>query len=98
VEELGLMRTVFKYTVPVDDFRHDFGIPTKGKIVHVQASAVDKVDFWVELDSKRKTELRTFFVIGTGHPVPHQVDTDMRYVGTTVIGIFVWHLYEAVAI
>lgn len=50
------------------------------------------VEFWAEHDDAKPEELRTFVIVGTGHPIPDGA----TYVGTaprTREGL-VWHLYE----
>lgn len=53
------------------------------------------IEFWAEHDDTREPEVRTFTIVGTGHPIPDGA----VYVGTaprTREGL-VWHLYELAA-
>lgn len=91
------MRTVWKYTIPVDDGYHPIPV---GKVVHVEWLHHDAVYVWVETDveeSKHRPAvvqgLRGVRVFGTGQPIPD----DIVHLGTAVmpddIGRLVWHLY-----
>jgi hypothetical protein len=86
------MRTVFSYSLYVDDEIHKIMLPVGARIVHVALSTreYDVVRFWAEVDNDLPMETRIFQVFGTGQPVSG------RYVGTTVAtsGALVWHLFE----
>lgn len=83
------MKTVHRYTVPIDDEWHD--IEMSG---YPLAVAVPKemayLEFWAEAYEGRNT-MRRFRVFGTGHPIPMETS----YCGTAprVLGL-VFHLYE----
>lgn len=92
VTELAIERTVWKYVVPLGTVM-DISLPRGAKIVQVgQQVNLAEIVFWAEvtLGGEASLETRTFVVIGTGHKVPR----DGSYVGTTVVGSLVWHLYE----
>jgi hypothetical protein len=85
-----MTRRMFRYTVPVDDQRHEF--PLTGDPVAVAAHGLDQVDFWAEHDDADGRTDRAFQVFGTGQPLP----SGARWLGTclrTAAG-HIWHLYE----
>ena len=88
------MRTIWKYTVPVDDEAHTFEIPSLNHdVVHVGSTqGIEKVDFWVEVETDVRTISRSFTVVGTGHKVPKAGTVR----GSVVVadGRLVWHLVE----
>lgn len=84
------MRTIWKISVPVDDQRHIFDLPP-GPIVHAgRQHRSGQVEVWVEVDSDQPPEPIAFQCYGTGHPIPADAD----YIGTSIDGPFVWHVYE----
>ena len=84
------MKTIWKYSLSVDQADGSFSIPKDGKIIYVSSQTTRMINFWVELESNNQIELRHFIVIGTGHSIPD----NSEYVGSIMSGAFVWHLYE----
>lgn len=89
------MKTIFKYTVPVNDHIAVLNIPHGARILHVDANGdIDTVYFWAEVERDNAAESRFFQVFGTGHTIP---DT-AKWIGTTTTSaLLVWHLYEVLA-
>lgn len=83
------MRAIYKYQVPVDGQIHDYSIPTGAIVRHVDQQG-NYPHLWVEVQSDAPTVTRTFRVFGTGHPIPD----GFVYVGSTMDGPFVWHVFE----
>ncbi|HET8661080.1 MAG TPA: hypothetical protein VFM55_19045 [Micromonosporaceae bacterium] len=84
---------VWKYEVEANGRDNAITMPKGARILHVehQDARPSVVTFWAEVDPAAERELRTFVVVGTGHPVPDGA----RYVGTDcVLPTLVWHLYE----
>jgi hypothetical protein len=85
------MKTIYRYTVPVDDQVHE--IRLTGRPVYVANGATSaEVEFWAEHDDDLPEHAVKFRVTGTGYPVPE----DWTYAGTaprTREGL-VWHLYS----
>lgn len=53
------------------------------------------VSLWMEVNLDHSfTEERTFFVAGTGQPIPDSLSL-IQFIGTALDGGFVWHIYEA---
>lgn len=81
------MKTVYKYVVPFTG-QYDVAIPQGARILTV-AMQNNNLCFWAEHE-REDFELRTFRIFGTGA----SIDDNYTYVGTTLDGVFVWHLYE----
>lgn len=89
------MRTIYKYTIPVDGQEHLLSLPQYTMIVNVDKhpKRSDAVSAWALIyDTNMPHESRTFIVSGTGQPV----DPDWSYIGSAVTldGSLVWHLWE----
>lgn len=87
------MRTVFKYSIAIEDGWQDIPLPESAAIVHFdyQADApLNTLRFWAEVNTNAPIEERKFAIVGTGHPIP---DGGV-YMATCMAGSFVWHLYE----
>lgn len=46
---------------------------------------------WAMVDPSKETELRGFFIIGTGNRITRDLG---QFVGTVQIDQFVWHVFE----
>jgi hypothetical protein len=89
------MRTVWKFTIPLHSKARDtlsFDAPAGAEptLVGIDPATGD-IGIWLEVETDRPKELRTFSVVGTGHRVP----ADWRRAGSVIDGQFVWHVYEA---
>lgn len=81
------MRRVLKWTVPVDDRDHPIG---GGRVVLVDTKGnFGVVLVWTE-ETQPTPQVRRARVYGTGQPVP---DHDDEWIGSTVAGPLVWHVY-----
>lgn len=98
--------TVWRFQLPLAD-RTKLKMPAGAILLSVgpfrQPSGNDgyfgqnqPIDLWAVVDPTAPTEERTFFVVGTGHPMPKDAGT---YVGTTHShsGALIWHVFEAKA-
>ena len=86
-------RTIFRYTVPVDDHAWTFDL-TSDPVAVANGSTLDEVDFWAEFTVGAPKTPRRFQVFGTGQPLP----PGARHVGTCPrVSGQVWHLYEIVS-
>ena len=87
------MKTVWKYSIPVDDRDH----PLPVRVVHVgpDSTALTILTVWAEVDVSDSPTVPTapYRVFGTGHPIPDEAE----HVGSVPVGPFVWHLYRLVA-
>lgn len=56
--------------------------------------ATGLIAFWAEVDPTAPKRARRFQVVGTGHPVPG----DAIHVGSVIMDMLVWHLFELRAV
>lgn len=84
--------TIYKYPVPLED-RFELELPPRAGVVHF-AEQDGEVFVWVRLNPEARKETRTFYVRGTGHPLPE--GRVLGHVGTCFHrgGEFVWHLFQ----
>lgn len=83
------MKTIYRYTVPVDDQWHTLKLD--GAIHHVAARQPDTIEIWALHTGGEFAFDRHLRVFGTGQPM----DDECRYVGTALAtGGLVWHLME----
>lgn len=86
------MRTIWKFPLAVEDFQK-IEMPKGAEVLTVQTQN-ESLCIWAILNpSANTTELRGFWVLGTGNPVVHE-DHIGRYVGTAQLRGFVWHVFE----
>ncbi len=87
------MRTVFKYEFSITD-EVEIAMPLGAVVLHVgqQGIGQTRICLWAEVDTQQPDETRTFYVRGTGHPLP---EADVAHVGSIVGNPFVWHVFEA---
>ena len=53
----------------------------------------EKLTVWAEVDTERRSVLRRFLVVGTGHPMTPAERWDF-FLGTVIDGPLVWHVYD----
>lgn len=82
---------IFKYRLNVQDHFQQVEVPKGGEIVHV-GNQENILSVWINVDPESPLECRVFWTVGTGQDIPKA----SRYVGTAMIGRFVWHVFEAV--
>lgn len=77
---------------PVNDTKaiQKIEMPNHAEIRHLGIQN-NKVFLWAEVQENNPVVERTFFIVGTGHPIPTQAK---RYIGTFQAPPFVWHLYS----
>ena len=82
---------IWKFPINMHRSTTTHEIPEGGKFLHVeQVLATGEVAMWFLVDAAAKKQTKkTFKFFGTGAEVPED-----GYLGTFVLDIFVWHLYE----
>lgn len=87
------MKTIYRYSVPVDDKPHTFELssdPVRVEAIYTGLGEYE-VEFWAEFHTQWPVETRVFKIYGTGHQIPSAAE----YWGTCQrINGMVWHLYE----
>lgn len=88
--------TVYKYQIP-SSANFSLELPRGAEILHV-AMQHDSPCFWARVDPARPTELRTFMLVGTGHPINPVAGFKAVHHGSFFMqgGVFVFHLFEHV--
>jgi hypothetical protein len=63
------------------------------RLIHVDRDTrePDKIALWFEVNNQIPADtVRTFHIVGTGHPVPSRT----KHVGSVVMPPYVWHVFE----
>lgn len=77
--------------LPVSDTPVTLALPASAEIVHLAAIGNTGVKLWFSFDAADTTTVdRTFLTVGTGQ----LYGARLRYVGTAVGEVFVWHVFE----
>lgn len=88
------MRTVYKYPLSLDR-EQTLKIPAGSNIISAQFQT-GTLCVWAEVETVYPFEMRTVWIIGTGHELP-PVQRAPRYISTVqqLGGALVWHIYES---
>ena len=90
---------IFKYEFSVED-RVEIPTHKLEKILHfdtrVQNKVAGRLCMWaiVNPDTGPDHDLHTFYVVGTGHPMPF--DKSLEHLATVMDGPYVWHIFREV--
>ena len=83
------MKKVLKFCLETTFGPQAIKMPLGAVVISVGKQA-EQLRVWVEVDEDVKEEFEyTFYVVGTGHPVPEQ----SKHVGTVPIDPYIWHIY-----
>jgi hypothetical protein len=87
-------RTIWKYEVEITD-EVALQMPAGAEVLrHVEVNERHRsLWVWAIVNPSAHLALRTFFVCGTGNPMPPVGE----HVGTVMDGLLVWHVFEAIA-
>lgn len=84
------MRIIYKYVLEVTDYQA-IELPKGTKILDFQQQN-GLICMWALVDTDKPKELRRFWIIGTGHPVPDGWDLSY-YLATVQVSGYVWHIF-----
>lgn len=90
-------RRIYKYPFPTVDVV-ELRLPIGARVLTV-AEQHGETQLWADVDADARSELRTFRVIGTGHPVDRD---DLPYADEYITtyqllgGSLVFHVFEAI--
>jgi len=87
------MKLIWKYTLESRPGQQIVDLPVGSKILHFSEQNM-ALCIWIECEEKPEmsdVEKRCLVLAWTGKPMR----SDMKYIGTTLGGSLVWHLYEA---
>lgn len=82
-----MTRTIWKF--PLTLGQTVVMMPKHSVLVHIAAQN-GTVCVWAEVHTQFPEVVRRFVLIGTGHEPPIAGE----YVGTAIVGEFVWHVFE----
>ena len=88
------MKIIYKYPIPAL-LAITYEMPEDAKLLHV-ADQHGVPTMWFEVDKDKLSESREFVVIGTGHEIHEEPWYVLNHIGSTMSGVFVWHIYEKV--
>lgn len=85
------MKTIYKYTLDKTD-RQEIPIPFEALILSVKVQN-GRICVWAEVDTDNDNIPWTFWVVGTGNPIPDDCVVGGNHIGSVLDGPFVWHVY-----
>lgn len=88
----GSEMVIWKYELQITDYQ-DIHVPEGARLLSIH-NQHDVLCIWVYCDPERKTETWTFQIFGTGQTIDPHEGYGMAFVGTVVMGLFVWHVFK----
>lgn len=84
-------KSIWKFPFTASD-EIDLYIPKGGEVLTVQIQGATPC-MWVLVNPKAEIEIRTFSIVGTGHPIKYNLG---KYIGTFQLlgGSLVFHIFE----
>lgn len=86
------MKTIYKYTLQRID-EQQIMIPEGSVILSVMMQN-QQICVWAEVDTDYPEIPCTFWVVGTGNPMPIDCDQNGDYLGSVIDSQFVWHIFS----
>lgn len=83
---------IWKYELGIMDSQH-ITMPRDAQILSV-ANQGGQLCLWAMVDADKPSECRSIEIIGTGNPVHQDMGVERRFIGTVLMGPFVWHVFE----
>lgn len=83
------MDKIYKYPLYLAAGIQYVSMPQGARIVHF-AMQDDQPCMWARVDPLAAMLQREFWILGTGH----DISDNLKHIGTTLHGAFVWHLFE----
>lgn len=85
-----MKRKIFKYPLQITDSQK-LEIPKHSTPLSLQVQD-GKPTLWVMVDEEKPKTPVTIICVGTGNPVPDELDI-LGYLGTSQVNGFVWHFF-----
>lgn len=83
---------IFKYELELAD-KQIVTMPNMKWILDAQIQT-GKLCVWAMVDENRETEDLTFYIFGTGNPIPEDIGyNNLFYIGSVQDRGFVWHVF-----
>lgn len=89
------MQTIYKYPLEITD-KQEITILKGAKPLCVNFDGNNQLCLWVQVNDLAGKEEKTFYVVGTGNPIP---EDEMEYIGsvkdnvTNKNTVFMWHIF-----
>lgn len=87
-------KQIWKYALGMHDLQ-EVAMPRGAAILSV-AEQNGHLCLWAMVDADAPRENRMIAIVGTGNPIPSVDGLELRFIGTSVIPPFVWHVFELV--
>lgn len=87
------MKKIFKYGLAITGMQTIY-MPAGAEVLTVGVQD-ENYYLWAKVDPEAAPEEHTFYVYGTGNPIPDHYGVADRFVGTVYDKSFVWHVYES---
>jgi hypothetical protein len=89
------MQTVHKHLLIWDAAVTRLTLPAFAGLIHVDRDTRDrdKIALWFGVNDAIPADVvRTFHIVGTGHPIPKET----KHVGSVRMEPYIWHVFEEV--
>lgn len=88
-------KTIWKYPLEITDLQHI--VMPKDAVVLSAGVQDGTICVWAMVDPKVSlTESKAFEIHGTGNPSIED-EEGLRFIGTFVLDLFVWHVFERIS-
>lgn len=94
------MKTIYKFGLGTGPEAQDMVLPRGAALLGIDEQPPSPgLQAWFLLDPEEKeTETQTFYVVGTGRPVPEGVTSGHHRVTVPCLGgLFIWHVFQKVS-
>jgi len=94
-----MTKKIYKYTIEEPDHGLTISISMRRNCQVLSAQyqpATETLCIWAVVDTEEPVELKTFFIAGTGLPIPDIQNGSLCFIATVQApkGNFVWHVFE----
>lgn len=92
---------ILRYPIALQEYQ-ELTIGWPAEVLTVALGKDANIDLWAVVadddESRRDPQVVPIYLVGTGHPMPREIDPDdfgasKGYLGTVVMDRYVWHLW-----
>ena len=97
------MKKIYKYVldtaldvVGAPKFPYTMELPKGASILSCGLQNKENICVWAKVDPNQTEMVEVeFYIIGTGWPIPNDIDNGLQYIGTVMIsdGLYVYHVF-----
>ena len=97
------MKTIYKYVLDTacnvlgdPRFPYTMELPKDTEILSCGLQNKENICVWAKVDPNQTEIVKVeFYIIGTGWPIPNDIDNGLQYIGTVMIsdGLYVYHVF-----